>query len=110
MLDDEEADEKSGRRNRQQQGQPVAVMRCPRHDHQQRDERRRRGDELKNASLNVGAICGESPGQHRSELKGWVAEVSPTRTHVGDKMVVGSRPWRAPEGGLRRKARYWVGG
>ena len=62
MLDDEKSDEKAGRRDRQQQREPIMFMRCPCHDGEEREERRRCSDELEDAAFDVRAVGGELPG------------------------------------------------
>src|SRR6185312_1092663 len=91
MLDNEEADEQSGRGDCDYQGQPVAVMRCRRHDHEQCDKRRRGRDQLKDAPLNIGAIALEPPRQHRSE------SVQPWKD-VDDSLLWQSFDWDGIQG------------
>jgi len=63
MLDDEEANEQPGCGDCQQERQPIPAIGGHRHDHEQRDEWRRRRDHLKQASLQIRAIGLESRRQ-----------------------------------------------
>ena len=56
VLDDEQADQQAGRRDGEEQGQPVSPLGCRGHDRQQGAEWRCGGYQLEQAALDIGAI------------------------------------------------------